>query len=365
MSFIMLMTTVTAETIGVKQEELLNVNKKILSLQKTIGLNQKQKTTLQQQLKNAELTIGKLGEQISRLTKELVKQQKIIDELNTTTSATQIKLKIQSDALAEQLRSAYQLGTQNQLKIIFDQESINTANRYLTYYKALNEARAKLITDVEQNLILLQKTLQASQAHQQTLKNLIAEKQREQKHQQRVLNLRQQLITALGLQTQNRQQQIESLMANQKTLQETIAHLTQKVMTFTGQPFNQLQGKLSWPVKGQFAVSFGSLIDQSNLRSSGVVIKTPMGTPVHAIYSGRVIFADWLRGFGLLVIINHGHQYMSLYARNRTIYIKPGQYVQTGDVIAATGNTGGYNNPGLYFEMRQNGTPLNPSNWCQ
>jgi len=363
--FLILAMTASAEVITTKQAELSQVNGKIQTLQKTISQNQTQTTNLQQQLKTAELAIGKLSEQITRLTKDLSAQQKILDDLNFIEQTTELKLKIQNDALGQQLRAAYQLGTQNQLKILFNQENMNTANRHLTYYKALNEARTKLIIEVQQNLILLQKTLQATKTHQQTLQNLLAQKQRQQKNQQRTLALRQHLMAALGLQTQSKQQQIESLMANQQMLQETIFRLKQREITLNGQPFNQLQGKLTWPVKGQFVASFGSLLDQGTLHSNGVLIKAPMGTPVHAIYSGKVVFADWLRGFGLLIIINHGHQYMSLYARNQAIYAKPGQDIGTGDVIAATGNSGGYNNPGLYFEVRQNGTPINPSLWCR
>ncbi len=365
LTLILLTRPVNAETIAAKQAELSNVNGQIQSLEKTLVQTQSERNNLQQQLKTAEIAIGKLTEQITHLTNELTAQQKMLDDLTLTEQKTQLQLKIQQDALARQLRAAYQLGTQNQLKIIFNQENINAANRHLTYYKALNEARSQLITDMQQNLTLLQKTLHESQKHQRILKNLIAQKQYQQKHQQHALDKRQQLIMALGLQTQSKQQQIELLMTNQQLLQETISRLKQKDITLNGQSFNQLQGKLAWPVKGQFVTSFGSVVDQGALRSNGVLIRTPLGTPVHAIYGGKVIFADWLRGFGLLIIINHGHQYMSLYARNQAIYAKPGQSVQTGEVIATTGNSGGYQHPGLYFEVRQNGTPINPALWCR
>jgi len=359
------MQSVSAEAVVIKQAELSHVTRQIQSLKKIIVDNQVQSANLQQQLKTAELEIGKLSGQVIHLTQALAAQQKILDTLAVTQQETQLKLKIQDDALAHQLRAAWQLGSQNQLKILLNQESLSAANRHLMYYKTMNEARAKLIMAIQQNLTLLQATLKASKAHQQTLKKLLAEKEYQQKRQQRILTLRQGLITALGSQTQSKQQQIDTLLANQQALQETITRLKQKEITLTGLPFNQLQRKLAWPVKGTFVTSYGSLTDGSNQRSYGTVIKAPTGTPVHAIYSGRVVFADWLRGFGLLIIINHGNQYMSLYGRNQAIYIKPGQIVRTGDVIAATGNSGGYNNSALYFEMRQNGTPINPAIWCR
>lgn len=363
--FMTLAATTNAATIETKQAQWLQVNSQIQSLKKNILQNQEQSANLQQQLQSVEITIGKYGEQIAELTKKLAAQQHALDELNEAQQNTQLTLKMQQTALAQQLRAAYQLGTQNPLKIMLNQEDSNTANRHLIYYKALNTTRIKLMLDIQHNLTLLEKIIQSTKSQQRLLKKLIAQKQQQQHQQQSVLKQRQQLLTALGLQTQTKQQQIELLLANQKMLQETITQLKQKEITINGRSFNQLHGKLSWPVKGQFAASYGSLLDVGNQHSNGVIIKAPLGTPVHAIYSGKVIFADWLRGFGLLVIINHGHNYMSLYGRNQTIYAKIGHYVHTGDVIAATGNSGGYDKSSLYFEVRQNATPVNPAIWCR
>lgn len=361
-----LMQSVSANTIvTTKQVELSHVNEQIRSLKKTIVQNKATSASLEQQLKTAELTLGQLGEQIIDLTRQLAAQQKMLDTLAATQQITALKLNIQQDALAHQLRAAWQLGSKNALKILLNQENPGTANRHWLYYKTLNEARTALIQDIQHNLALLQTTVLATKAHQQKLKKLLADKEWQQKRQQRMLRFRQQLITALGSQNQDKQQQIETLITNQNALQETISRLKQRDITLTGLSFNQLRNKLSWPVNGSLMTSYGSLTDNSSQRSNGIVIKAPMGTPVHAIYAGKVVFADWLRGFGLLIIINHGHQYMSLYARNQTAHVKPGQWVQTGDVIARTGNSGGYNNPGLYFEVRQNGTPVNPAVWCR
>lgn len=359
-----LIQAVGANSVETKKTALSEVNKEIQHLKNTIQQNQQQSTTLQQQLKIAELTISALNEQMTRLNHELIAQQKILNELTLTEQVTHAKLKMQNDALSELLRAAYQLGVHDPLKMIFNEENINASNRYIIYYKTLNEARAKLIMDIEQNLVVLQKTLEASKTHQRILKNAIAQKERQQIDQQHLLATRQQLMAALGLQTENKQRKIALLIANQKILQDTITHLAQQKTILTGQPFDQLKGRLSWPVNGPFAVSFGSNMN-GNLHSNGVEIKAPMGAPVHAIYSGKVVFADWLRGFGLLVIINHGDQYMSLYARNQAIYIKSGDLIKTGDIIAKTGNSGGYNYSGLYFEIRQQGVPIDPRIWCR
>ncbi len=127
---------------------------------------------------------------------------------------------------------------------------------------------------------------------------------------------------------------------------------------------DQLRGKLHWPVRGPIMRHFGSSLGLGRQSFSGTLIKIPMGTPVHAIYQGKIIFANELRGFGLLVIVNHGDGFMSLYARNKKLYAKVGDRVKTGDVIALAGNIKDFARSALYFEIRQNGFPVNPASWC-
>ena len=357
--------TATAKMLTNKQSQFQHVGTQIESLKENIIQNQQQQTELEQQLKTAELIIGQTGTQLVTLTHEALAQQHILNQLKINQRKKQAVLKNQHDALQQQLRAAYQLDAQNQWKIFFNQENINTANRHFAYYKILNQTRIGLIHTIQQNLAMIQKNIQEIQRHQSLLQHLINQKQQQQMQQQHAFVSRKQLIDALGLQTKSKQQKIDALLANQKELQETITQLNQHEIAISGKSFNQLHGQLNWPVQGTFVANYGSTLDVGNQKLAGVIIKTATGTPVHAIYSGRVIFADWLRGFGLLIIINHGHQYMSLYARNQMLYAKAGHYVKTGDVIATIGNSGGFDKPGLYFEMRQNGTPINPAVWCK
>ena len=128
--------------------------------------------------------------------------------------------------------------------------------------------------------------------------------------------------------------------------------------------FPQLRGKLKWPVRGSIIGAYGSSLGVKDRFLSGVIIKSSNNTPVHSIYPGKVIFANWLRGFGLLVIVNHGNGYMSLYARNHALFSKVGDTVTPHDMIATIGNTGGFAGPSLYFEIRHNGIPVDPNLWC-
>jgi len=130
------------------------------------------------------------------------------------------------------------------------------------------------------------------------------------------------------------------------------------------QDFDKLKGHLPWPVKGRILARYGTSKDQGHLKWRGVLIATKYGTPVKAISHGRVAFSDWLQGFGFITIIDHGDGYMSLYGHNETLLKQAGDWVNAGDVIATSGDSGGQPRPALYFEIRSHGKPVNPSNWC-
>ncbi|HEX9179615.1 MAG TPA: peptidoglycan DD-metalloendopeptidase family protein, partial [Burkholderiales bacterium] len=132
---------------------------------------------------------------------------------------------------------------------------------------------------------------------------------------------------------------------------------------FEGKPFGALKGSLSLPVKGELANRFGSPRPGGGTTWKGLFIRSPEGQEVRAIAAGRVVFADWLRGFGNLLILDHGQGFMSLYGNNETLFPPVGTAVRGGDVVAAVGNSGGNPESGLYFELRHQGTPLDPMNW--
>jgi septal ring factor EnvC (AmiA/AmiB activator) len=126
-----------------------------------------------------------------------------------------------------------------------------------------------------------------------------------------------------------------------------------------------LKGKLRWPVAGQISTHYGERHFSGKLHARGVHIAARAGADVHAIARGRVVFADWLRGFGLLMIIDHGDNYMSLYGQNRSLYREVGDWVERDEVVAAAGNSGGQQKAGLYLELRKDGRPFNPGDWLQ
>lgn len=350
--------------IKIKKAQLHQVGQQIRLLQQTIDENKQQEMNLQQQLKEAETSIGNLSNQIREINKLFLKEQQALIHLKKTQQAFSIKLKIQHAALTEQLQSAYKLGQAHAWNDLVNQENRNTIKRHLVYYRYLSQTRAELISSIKETIAKLNSTITITKRQEKNIEQLLNQKRQQQHQQQHLMNIRQQLVTQVNKQTKSKQERLTTLLLNQKILRETIAKLSIQPIQINGLKFSQLHQKLSWPVKGHFITQFGTPLHIGEQNSAGVIISAAPGSPVHAIYAGKVIFASWLRGLGLLVIINHGDNYMSLYARNQTIYAKVGDYVNSGDVIAAVGNTGGYQNSSLYFEIRQNGTPVDPTRWC-
>lgn len=168
---------------------------------------------------------------------------------------------------------------------------------------------------------------------------------------------------------QTKDQQLNTLLANKQALEQLVTQLNTPspktpVYQQPSQPFVNMQGKLTWPTVGQITQRFGSSVDQTSVTSEGVFISAPQNQPVRAVYPGRVIFAGWLRGIGMLIILDHGNGYMTLYGHDHSLFKKVGDVVKAGDEIADVGFSGGDQKSGLYFQIRANGQPLNPETWC-
>lgn len=366
--FIFFSTCCTAaDTIHNKQAELTRVTQQIEQLQKTIHVDREQQQALESQLKTTEITIGNLSQQINTLNGSIGQEQKKLTQLKKAQRLSTEQLRQQHNALIKKMQTVYHFGPSPSLKILFNQDNPSTLQRHLRYYRYLNQAQLTSIDKIKQSLTKLNVTLTDISEHQQTLQRLLNNKQEQQTEHQKAFAERKNVIDQLNQNVEDKQQQLTVLLANQKALQDIVAQLQVETKTdiIRGKPFNQLRGKLHWPVNGPFAARFGSSLEVGEQKLGGVLIKAKQGTPVQAIYEGKILFANWLRGFGLLIIVNHGNNYMSLYARNHTLNAKVGDTVKTGDIIATTGNSGGYDQSGLYFEIRQNGKTVNPATWCR
>lgn len=350
-------SALAAHNISAKQAELEKVSSQIQQLQKNLNADLNEKTTLEQELQDRELLLAKLAQQIASINRDLANEANELARLKLSQQKLLTQLTHQREALAEQLRMMYRLGNMQSLKTVLNPDNVSTMDRQLHYYHYLNEARSKLVGDVRQTLSGIDHNLAAITEHEATLKTLLQTRQQQQANALQAQQQREGVVHQLAITSQDKQAQLTSLVASQKALQDMINSLNTKenVTPSNNKRFDQLTGKLDWPLQGTIATG----------AHGGYIISAPEGTPVHAIYGGKVIFANWLRGFGLLVIINHGNGFMSLYARNQALFTKAGETVSPRDIIATIGKSGGFTNPSLYFEIRQNGSPVNAMNWCR
>jgi len=220
--------------------------------------------------------------------------------------------------------------------------------------------------EVKQTLIQIQQNQTNIEKQTKTLNNMLQDKLQRQQKLKQLSTTRNTVLIKLDQQISSRQQRLIALQNDKTRLEELFNQLgyQQNIPVQPPLPFTSMAGKLHWPTKGKISEHYDETIGNSELKSSGVLIDAPTGQNVYAIYPGKIVFADWLKGFGLLMIVDHGNGYMTLYARNNAIFYHVGDFVNKGDIIAQVGQTGGYPESGLYFEIRKDGNPINPEQWC-
>ena len=346
----------------------------IQELRQELDADKQRQQDLQSQLRLAETHIGKLSALLKELDTQLQLQRRELNKLTGEQDRLSGDLRGQRAELVQQVRAAYAIGQQEYLKILLNQQDPAALSRTMTYYDYFNRARAQRIQAINGKLTALNAVQVAIQDKTRSLaqhrEEQAAEKQRlEQSRQQRS-----QLLASLDQQIRSKDQRLQGLLEDQKRLQGLLERLAdealeqqveQQVEQADQQPFAKLRGKLPWPARGTLSARFGNQRNESGLKWQGVMIDSPEGEEVRAISHGRIAFADWLRGFGLLTIIDHGDGYMSLYGGNQSLYKEVGDWVAAGEVIASVGNSGGRQQSALYFEIRHNGKPANPLKWCQ
>lgn len=360
-----LLYSVFAFAVDKPMDALKSITQQISQVQKTIQTFQFKKQSLQTNLKQTEVQIGVLSKTIAEKQTQIKDQKKKLSLSNNQYHQLQIQLNHQRELLAEQIRSAYLFGNQPYLKILLNQEDPEQIARFLEYYRYFNQARINAIQSI---LGTAQKIKQTTNNIQQQTKQLSLIKNdlsiKQQSLDQEQAN-RKAVLQTTTQQIQSKQKQLELLIADKDRLENIIreVNIQNQFGYAPGASFSQMQGKLHWPINSRKITQyFHQAIAEGRLQSTGIVIDDEMAAPVHAVFSGKVVFADWLNGFGLLTIIQHGN-YLTLYGRNQSLYVKAGDIVQPGQLIATVGNSGGYHAPGLYFEIREKNIPLDPQRW--
>jgi len=320
-------------------------------------------------LREQELKVAATAKELRALDQKLAAQHGRLDQLVVQRDALDATLKDQRDALAALLRSAYAMGRGEQLKLLLAQDRIDTISRMLAYYRYFEDARVGEIDGLLKDLDALAQVQAEIERETAQLKTVHDERTAEAQRLDAERAERGRVLAALNNTLKDQQARLATLGKDEKGLLELLERLRDIFADIPKQiagaePFPQLRGQLVWPVHGRMVTLFGDS-DEGEHGSRGVLITAASGSDVHAVSHGRVVFADWLRGFGLLIIVDHSDGYLSLYGYNETLLKDVGDWVNANDVIATSGDSGGRKTPGLYFELRYQGKAIDPKGWLQ
>jgi len=357
-----------AEDSAATRAQLEQIQKLISSLQSWQKKAAGERTGLQQSLSETETRISELGSRIRDLNQSISSNQQQLNQLEVQENELQQATRAQQSQIADHIRSSYQLGNQAYLKLLLNQQSPDKLARAMRYYDYFNQARTGQIDQFRATLDQLITTRDEISARQSRLQADKADLSNEQQQLADSREERRQVLAKLDQDISSKNQEINKLQADKAQLEELLKELQRQQLTIelpdASSPISQLKGKLPAPVKGKITQRYGSK-DSSGTSYNGILISANTGDAVQAIHHGQVLFADWLRHFGLLIIIDHGEGYLSLYGHNDSLYKTTGDWVNPGDTIAAVGNSGGQQQSGLYFEMRKDGNPINPGSWIR
>jgi len=362
-------TAFPAQDAAEKERELKALRAGIQSLQQQLEANQRKKSNAEKRLQDVENQISETSRELHRIDAELDTKRSQLGTLKEKRRVQASTLQRQREQLASEARTAYAMGRQQQVKLLLNQEQPSAVGRMLVYFGYFSRARLQRIEAISASLEQLSLVEESIARKTAALTDLRASQQRESERLQEKKRARKQAVAALSRELENQGGKLKRLKTNEQELQELVSSLQELLVDIPvdasqQQPFKSLKGKLRWPTRGRLAKRFGSRRGSAGLKWRGVMIEAAEGGDVRAVAQGRVVFSDWMRGFGLLVIIDHGDGYMSLYGHNQALYKEVGEWVDTGEVVAQLGASGGQSASGLYFELRHKGQPINPVRWC-
>lgn len=369
--------------------ELQELRGRIEALQKELDSKEDARADATDGLKTSERAISDINHKLRNLATQQQEAGSTLNNLEQQKANLHKRISIEQVLLGKLLFQQYRSGQQDQFKILLNQENPNQAARQLRYYTYLAGARNEMLEKLRGNLAKLQQLSHATEAKQAELNQIRAEQDRQKQQLLAQQQAKKKLVAQLAQQIGRQRSELGQLQRNEKRLTQLIERLAKQQQARkkpehqpqarapaqpaapepapppldTGRP--QSKGKLPLPVRGELVGRFGAPRQDSGAPWRGLFIRTAAGQEVHSVAAGRVVFADWLRGFGNLIIVDHGSGYMSLYGNNESLFKQVGENIRSGEVIASTGNSGGNPETGLYFELRYQSRPLDPLTWCK
>ncbi len=362
-----------------QQQELDNLRQRITTMQSEVAKTSESKTEAADALRESERAISDSNRKIA----ELAEQQRAADfklnELQTQQQQLKQHLSWQQNLLSKLLYQQYLGGKHEYLRLMLDNQDPSKVARDLQYFRYIARNRAAWLAGLRNDLNALNAVSDKVHEQSETLAKFRAEQADQKEKLKQVQREKLLVLSRISRQLAQQRHEISRLQHDENRLAQLVSKIAEMLAKpksksmfrndnipdsrFDGKPFEQLQGKLALPVKGDITNHFGTARPDSTVLWKGLFIKTASGQPVKAVAAGRVVFADWLRGFGNLIIVDHGNAYMSLYGNNETLYKQVGDELRGGDTIATVGNSGGNSDSGLYFELRHESRPLDPAKW--
>jgi len=350
------------------EAELKAVRSQIDKVQAEMERDAGRRDKITRELEESEKTVSGARGELDKLRRERAVHTARRAELAAARRTEETVLGERRAALAGQIRAASMIGQEEPLKLLLNQRDPAQTGRVLTYYQYFGKARAGQIAAINSHIAELA-MLDAGLAEEEARLAALEEAQKgELSRLQSARERRGRALVSLETESKNRARELARLKDQQGGLEKLVRELRRaleridKFPTDSKDAFAKLRGKLAWPVAGKLLASFGQT-RAGGVKWDGLLVSGSQGAAVRAVYHGRVIYADWLSGLGLLAIIDHGDGYLSLYGHNERLYKEVGERVTAGDTIATVGDSGGRSTPALYFEIRKAGRPVDPRPW--
>ncbi|MDH3713121.1 MAG: peptidoglycan DD-metalloendopeptidase family protein [Gammaproteobacteria bacterium] len=351
-----------------QERELLRLRSEIAALEQRIGARTLEKFSALSQLRDTELRLAGLAQQVASLRARLGEHERELRILRERRGDLHSELAVHQDNLRNQVVAAHRVGRMQVLQLLLNQQDPGLVSRVMTYATYLNRARLSAIEATRSAVNELTEVLKQIETARAALRRSRAALLDEQRNLQSSRDSRAALVAEIERQLASGGARLQQLREDSARLEELLRSLQELLADIPDaplvhRPFRNLKGKLPWPAKGKIVKRYNSPRGIGQMKWRGILIAAPNGNNVRAVYHGRVVFADWLPGLGLLAIIDHEDGYMSLYGYNQSLLKDTGDWVEPGDIIATVGDSGGQSNSGVYFEIRESGKPINPRRW--
>jgi septal ring factor EnvC (AmiA/AmiB activator) len=377
-----------ADKIGAAKKDISGIQKQINKIKKKLNKTKKQQHDVTDALKKSETAISHANKTLHKIKQDQKKNKSNLSKLKKQSLTISQKLSSQQEELNKLLYRRYALGNQSYTRLILQSQNPSRISRDLKYQSYIAKAHTRLISDMQSNLNEIKKLDTKTTKTLQRVAELKEKKEGERKALQKQKSEKSLILKKLSKKISAQRGEISKLKRDEKRLSRLVVKLSKRAKkktpnkpkkklssqvvaknqqttdnSYAGKKFSSLKGKLKLPVKGEVTNRFGRKRQDGGISWKGLFIRAKEGASVKSVARGQVVFAEWMRGFGNLIIIDHGGGYMSLYGNNQTILKNIGEDVSGGDTIAAVGNTGGNKNNGLYYELRKKSIPFDPLKW--